>query len=319
MAAPDTYPRNAGRGQGSNLTNPLRVNQIDALYLDNELTLSLRSQFVRIFKYLPMDFVMRYEIEIDYFIQSAIYYFSIYKDRRLNGDKLQNIQFGKKLTIKQKAFYFLFTIVMPYLFKKWMRYMDDHGFQENDENDIKHKIYALCIKLSIFLRIISLIHLILFLFDGKYRSVISRILRIKMKYINPSLPRLVSFDFMNQQIVWNEISNFLLFVLPLINFHKISFLIKQQMNNIKLLFQAQKVHDAADKDKTLEEEKKESNRQCLICGLSPITIPCKANCSGQHLFCYYCLSASLLNQGGRMRCPLCYDLITQHQSLLPLP
>lgn len=303
----------------------LRVNQLDAIFLDNELNSSLRSQFVRIFKYLPIDFVMKYEIEIDYFIQTTIYYFSIYRDYGLNGDKLQNIKFNKLLTFKKKFYYFLFTIFMPYFFKKSMRFMNDNGFNEYDSNNIKYKLYIFFNKLSILIRIISLFHLILFLFDGKYRLLIDRFLGIKMKYINNNLNRFVSFDFMNQQIVWNDISNFLLFILPLINFHKMSIFIKNQINNIKYLFRNKQnakkseITENADNENGGDMNNNKINDKCPICGLSPITIPCKGNCNGQHLFCYYCLSASLLNQGGRMRCPLCYDLITQHNTLLPLP
>merc|ERR1740123_2391898 len=111
----------------------LRANQLDALYLDNEFNQSLKAQFVRIFKYLPIDFVMRREIEIDYFIKISIFYFSIYKERGLSGDKLQNIQFGAKLSFKQKAFYFLFSIFIPYSMKKWQRYMNDRAYQENSQ------------------------------------------------------------------------------------------------------------------------------------------------------------------------------------------
>lgn len=299
----------------------LRVNQLDATFLDSELNSSLKSQFVRIFKYLPMDFVMKYEIEIDYFIQITIFYFSIYRNRGLNGDKLQNIRFDKKLSLKKKIIYFLLTIFIPYLFKKTMRFMNDSGYNDFDETNYKKRIYKLLTKLSLFIRCLSLFHLIFFLFDGKYRSLIDRFCGIKMKYINNNLNRFVSFDFMNQQIVWNDISNFLLFILPLINFHKISMFISQTVTNIKYLFIKPSSKQMSEKEK-MDNNNNDNiipNDKCPICGISPITIPCKANCSGQHIYCYYCLSASLLNQGGRMRCPICYDLISQHRTLLPLP
>eukprot|EP01084_Bolivina_argentea_P224790 380041_1 len=122
----------------------LRVNQLDAIFLDHELNSSLKSQFVRIFKYLPMDFVMKYEIEIDYFIQTFIYYFSIYKNRGLNGDKLQNIKFHKHLSYRKKVYYFLCTILIPYCFKKWMRFMNDNGYHDNEPQEIKLKIFSIC-------------------------------------------------------------------------------------------------------------------------------------------------------------------------------
>ena len=94
-----------------------RVNQLDAIVLDNELNSSLKAQFVRIFKYLPMDIVMRYEVEMEYFIRSLIYYFSVHRERGLNGDKLQNIRFQSRLSVKQKRLYFVLAVLLPYCFR----------------------------------------------------------------------------------------------------------------------------------------------------------------------------------------------------------
>ena len=55
---------------------------------------------------------------------------------------------------------------------------------------------------------------------------------------------------------------------------------------------------------------------CAICGLCPIMNPCKSQCN--HLFCYYCLRGTLLTEGGRMRCPVCYEMITQHFRIVPV-
>ena len=213
-----------------------RVNQLDAMVLEDELTSSLKAHFVRIFKYLPIDFVMRFEVEMDYLIRSLIYYFCIHRERGLNGDKLQNIQFGRRLTAKQKRFYLLFTVILPYSFKKWIRFMNDRGDRDAERGSVRRKIFILCQRASILLRILSLLHFIHFLFDSKYRSPIHRVLGVRMEYIDRNLSRMVSFDFMNQQIVWNEISNFLLFVFPLFNFHKISLWIRRQIKNAQFLW-----------------------------------------------------------------------------------
>eukprot|EP00493_Phyllostaurus_siculus_P027540 UN27887 len=56
-------------------TSSRRVNQLDAMLLDHELNSSLKAQFVRIFKYLPIDFVLRYDVEVSFLIQSLIFIF----------------------------------------------------------------------------------------------------------------------------------------------------------------------------------------------------------------------------------------------------
>ena len=111
--------------------------------------------------------------------------------------------------------------------------MNDRGYRDTERGSVRHRVYALCTKLSLLLRVLSLLHFVHFLSDGKYRSLIHRVLGLRMEYINRNLNRMVSFEFMNQQLVWNEISNLLLFVFPLINFQRISLFILRQINNAK--------------------------------------------------------------------------------------
>ncbi|MCD7471071.1 peroxisome assembly protein (Peroxin-2) [Datura stramonium] len=51
----------------------------------------------------------------------------------------------------------------------------------------------------------------------RYRNLTIRALRARLVYGSPNMNRAVSFEYMNRQLVWNEFSELLLLLLPLLN------------------------------------------------------------------------------------------------------
>ena len=49
------------------------------------------------------------------------------------------------------------------------------------------------------------------------RSLLERVLSIRLVYQRASMARALSFEYLNRQLVWHELSELLLFTLPLIN------------------------------------------------------------------------------------------------------
>jgi peroxin-2 len=54
------------------------------------------------------------------------------------------------------------------------------------------------------------------------RTLVERVIGARLVYRQPSMSRLVSFEYLNRQLVWQELSEFLLFLLPLVNVTKVS-------------------------------------------------------------------------------------------------
>ena len=52
----------------------------------------------------------------------------------------------------------------------------------------------------------SLVNLMLFLRNGQYRSLLERILRARLVYKEPNMSRVISFEYLNRQLVWQELS-----------------------------------------------------------------------------------------------------------------
>jgi len=51
----------------------------------------------------------------------------------------------------------------------------------------------------------------------RYKTIVERILKARLVYESPNMNRAVSFEYMNRQLVWNEFSEMLLLLLPLLN------------------------------------------------------------------------------------------------------
>lgn len=52
---------------------------------------------------------------------------------------------------------------------------------------------------------------------GRYRSVAERMLAAELVHSRDDVSRILSLDFLNRQLVWRELSDVLLFVLPLLH------------------------------------------------------------------------------------------------------
>lgn len=55
------------------------------------------------------------------------------------------------------------------------------------------------------------------LMADKCRSLLERVLRARLVYQRANMARAISFEYLNRQLVWHELSELLLFMLPLIN------------------------------------------------------------------------------------------------------
>ena len=57
---------------------------------------------------------------------------------------------------------------------------------------------------------------LVFLVNGRYRTLLDRILRMRLAPPSSQVSREVSFEYLNRQLVWHAFTEFLLFLLPLV-------------------------------------------------------------------------------------------------------
>jgi len=63
----------------------------------------------------------------------------------------------------------------------------------------------------------TLLNFLAFLAGGRYRSLLERVVGARLVYKQPSMARVISFEYLNRQLVWHEISELLLLLLPLLD------------------------------------------------------------------------------------------------------
>jgi peroxin-2 len=255
----------------------LRVNQLDALRLDTEITEIFSSQFMKIFTFFPGDFVERFKPEITAFLDFLFFRFSIYVVDSTYGNKSQNLQFtnadASPLLYWKKIAYGLLTIGGKWVWTRGTQGISDH---RNVINYIE-TIY----------KVFSIINFLDFLLHGKYISVLGRILGMRLMYRTIDAQRSMNFEYMNRQLVWHGFTEFMMFILPLINVQKVK-------NFLARSFQKPK---NPEKSKT----------SCRICFRDPILIPYISNCN--HLFCYSCIKQNCM-EDDTYACPQCETRIT---------
>ncbi|KAJ4718087.1 Peroxisome biogenesis protein 2 [Melia azedarach] len=255
-----------------------RVNQFDAGRLDIEMSAMLKEQLVKVFSLMKPGMLFQYEPELDAFLEFLIWRFSIWVDKPTPGNALMNLRYrderametrvkvrtgleGPGLTMAQKLWYYGVTLSRGH----WL------GEQ-----------WILIQRIESLYKAASFGNLLIFLCTGRYRNLIERVLRARLVYGTPNMNRAVSFEYMNRQLVWNEFSEMLLLLLPLLN-----------SSTVKSIF------SPFSKDKSSSSTEDDST--CPICQASPTTpflaLPC------QHRYCYYCLRTRCASPS--FRCPRC--------------
>lgn len=266
-----------------------RVNQFDAGRLDIEMSAMLKEQLVKVFSVMKPGWLFRYEPELDAFLQFLIWRFSIWVDKPTPGNALMNLRYrnedattmlrkeevrtgleGPGLTKSQKLWYCLAIVGGHYGWTRLQSFSAFRSWGNSEQTSWSRRAWVLLQRAESFYKAASFLNLLLFLYTGRYRSIVERILRARLVYERPNMNRAVSFEYMNRQLVWNEFSELLLLILPLLNTTSIKKI---------LFFPFSKDHSPGS---SAEDD------ACPVCGVNPITIPFIA-IPCEHKYCYYCL------------------------------
>eukprot|EP01065_Artemidia_motanka_P006812 TRINITY_DN13320_c0_g1_i1.p1 TRINITY_DN13320_c0_g1~~TRINITY_DN13320_c0_g1_i1.p1 ORF type:complete len:352 (+),score=85.18 TRINITY_DN13320_c0_g1_i1:131-1186(+) len=288
----------------------LRVAQLDADLLNRETTGQLRQQFRKIFAHMPSSY--RYDLELDALLSLLIFRFSVWGHNQGYGDRLQNVVYRSERTATalgrtrevlfsgsvapsrfEKLLLCVFSIVLPYAFQKLVRVSIDEDWGAASTRTAagrwKRRLHAYLQPLENYFHIVSLVNLLVFLFEGKYRSLTDRVLQLRLVNFKSKVQKVWSFEFMDRQLGWKHFSEFLTFAWPFINF----------LPAMKRLVRAARgdLHGLSLPDTC-----------CPICNTDPIQVGARAPCG--HHFCYYCVQSAIDAGSGSTNCPRCGHGIT---------
>ncbi|PKI71027.1 hypothetical protein CRG98_008608 [Punica granatum] len=229
--------------------------------------------------------LFQYEPELDAFLEFLIWRFSIWVDKPTPGIGLMNLRYrderasetrgkvrtgleGPGLTVAQKIWYCVATVGGQYIWARLQSFSAFRRWGDTEQRSFVRLAWILLQRVEGFYKAASFGNLLVFLCTGRYRNLIERALRARLVYGSPNMNRAVSFEYMNRQLVWNEFSEMLLLLLPLLN--------SSSVQNLLRPFSKDKNMDSKGDDST-----------CPICQISPsipfLALPC------QHRYCYYCL------------------------------
>ncbi|XP_042486855.1 peroxisome biogenesis protein 2-like isoform X1 [Macadamia integrifolia] len=212
-----------------------RVNQVDAARLDVEMSGMLKEQLVKVFSLMKPGFLFQYEPELDAFLEFLIWRFSIWVDKPTPGNALMNLRYrderaapvrgkevrtgleGPGLTISQKIWYCFATVGGQYIWARLQSFSAFRRWGDSGQRSLARHAWILIQRVEGLYRAASFGNLLIFLYTGRYRNIIERVLRARLVYGSPHMNRAVSFEYMNRQLVWNEFSEMLLLLLPLLN------------------------------------------------------------------------------------------------------
>ncbi|GFZ04178.1 Pex2/Pex12 N-terminal domain-containing protein [Actinidia rufa] len=311
----DTYQRLLPQWQSLALSSqsiiPIsisRVNQVDAQRLDVEMSAMLKEHLVNVFNLVKPGLLFQYEPELDAFLEFLIWRFSIWVDKPTPGNALMNLRYrderaietggkvrtgleGPGLTVAQKLWYCIASVGGQYIWARLQSFSAFRRWGDSEQRPLARRAWTLIQRIEGIYKAASFGNLLIFLYTGRFRNLIERALRARLVYGSPNMNRAVSFEYMNRQLVWNEFSEMLLLLLPLLN-----------SSSFKTFLRP------FSKDKSSNSGGDET--QCPICLASPtvpfLALPC------QHSYCYYCLRTRC-SAASSFRCTRCSEPVIAMQ------
>ena len=153
-------------------------------------------------------------------------------------------------------------------------------------------------KILILYKSLSLLNLMVFLRSGKYHSLPSRILNLSFIQNSPSCSKYTSFEYMNRNLFYREITSFISIFLPLLNLSSIKHKIYRFFNpSIQSL----------------------DPSCCAICFSVnrdlDLVLPFKTSCG--HDYCYTCIKTAMMNDDDdKYQCLRCGQVVKSIQRVV---
>jgi peroxin-2 len=312
----------------------MRSSQLDAARLDEELTSMLKEQFMKIFALFQPGLISRLQPELTLALDFLIFRLSVWTGQPLPGMALMNLRFrnereststtrsrnnnmidstllsgvgGPGLSRRQRVLYGAGAVFVRYAWQRASQAAANARFNTNNSSSTSVRVWEGMKAAEAGYRIAALLNFFIFLKTGRYRTVLERVLGARLVYQRPSAPRALSFEYLNRQLVWHELSELLLFVLPLVNVAAVKRALRSFLPRLPILMMSStsSAYCSSDQQQQQRQQQQQQEQQgvCGICGITPILCPYTAlPCN--HKYCYFCLR-SHTEADPQYQCPIC--------------
>ncbi|KAM4058593.1 pex2/pex12 domain-containing protein [Hirsutella rhossiliensis] len=208
-----------------------RVAQVDAELLDDELVELLRGQVADALKYFGGGHLHDdWSAETLLALRAVLFKLTVWDHDATYGAALQNLRYtdartdGPVLVAPsrlQKSLYGLVTVVGKYAWTRWEDWLLDQDDGHDRPSSPRIRFLSRWTgRLSTAHSAAALVSFLVFLLRGRYRTLLDRVLRMRLAPPTSHVSREVSFEYLNRQLVWHALTEFLLFVLPLIGINR---------------------------------------------------------------------------------------------------
>ncbi|KAI0197675.1 Pex12 amino terminal region-domain-containing protein [Astrocystis sublimbata] len=233
-----------------------RVGQVDAELLDEDLVQQLRDQVGEALKYLGANLRDDWSAEILLALRAILFKLTVWDHDATYGAALQNLKYtdarrdGPVLTPPsrwQKSLYGLMTVAGKYGWTKWENWLLDQDNGYDAPSPLIRRLSDLTTRLTTVHSMAAFASFLVFLLHGRYRTLLDRVLRMRLAPPTSQVNREVSFEYLNRQLVWHAFTEFLLFVLPLVGINRWRRWLSRTWRKTKELIHVDSDSDAADK------------------------------------------------------------------------
>jgi len=270
----------------------LRVTQLDAQQIDNRVFTLLKDFLVESLKQEPFTSLLHFEPELSACLQLVLWNFSIRKNGKNIGQRMLGTEFVNPLSkegdlTNRQTYSFVVYILIQWvknrehffvnLMRKWLKV--------NDSDVGGCPIQKMFTYIETASRVLYYINLIAFIQRCDYVSILQRCVQLKHVYTGNPYPRYIDYEYMRKEMVWENVTQTIMCVIPLVNFRRISLFFNSWF---------------ARKNRGMESVGSDS----LKCGI------CKEVASNPyqieeclHIYCYFCLQTNKVN--GEIQCQFC--------------
>ncbi|TKA76532.1 hypothetical protein B0A55_05673 [Friedmanniomyces simplex] len=261
-----------------------RVGQVDAELLDEELLSLLKNQAGEGLKLFGAHLKDDWGAEIGLVLRGVLWKLAIWDHGASYGASLQGLKYvdargggdatsggGRKApTAWQRVAYGLLTVGGRYGWTKWEDYLSglENGC-DTEPSPLIRRLSRLTTLAGSAHEIAAFASFLVFLYNGKYRTLADRLLRLRLVPSSNQTSREVSFEYLNRQLVWHAFTEFLLFLLPLVGISRWRRWIARAWKRTKTTITRLRTGDASSSQDAEEMPKGElaflPERTCAIC------------------------------------------------------
>ncbi|KAK5075138.1 peroxisome assembly protein (Peroxin-2) [Lithohypha guttulata] len=240
----------------------VRVGQVDAELLDEELLTLLKSQIADALKYFNPHLQDDYAHETLLVLRAILFKLSIWDNDASYGASLQGLRYtdARKITSTgtlakpsraQKSLHGLITVLGRYAWDKYNDYLVEAESSYTGPSPLVQRLSRISSQLSTIHNIAAFTSFLVFLINGRYRTLVDRLLRLRLVTPNSQTHREVSFEYLNRQLVWHAFTEFLLFLLPLVGITRWRRMLSRAWRKFKtsVTSDPDSPHDHAEKEK----------------------------------------------------------------------